>query len=72
MTPAIVALLQIVAPGALGGVLGSILGVFQTPGAGIVIAAGKKLARGDHLSAEDKVFIKQYNKTHYRPFETVR
>lgn len=66
MTAAI-ALLQILAPGLLGGTLGTIIGILQTPGVGIIIAASKKAAHGDHLSEEDKAFIHEYNRTHYRP-----
>jgi hypothetical protein len=67
MTPAIIAMLELFAPGILGGIGGTLLGIFQTPEAGMIIAAGKKAARGDHLSEEDKQFVHQYNKTHYRP-----
>jgi len=73
MTPAIIALLQVVAPGLLGGTLGTILGVFQTPGAGAIIAIGKRLARGDHLSEESKQILKEHNQKYYRgPYQSYR
>jgi len=74
MTPAILMLLQFAAPGLLsGGAIGTVLGIFSTPGVGTIVKLGRHVARGDHLSAEDKVFIREYNKTHYRPtYELIR
>ena len=49
----------------VGGSLGTIIGIFQDPIMNKVLAFSSQalghLARGDHLSQEEKDFIKQYN-----------
>lgn len=64
MSAIVIAALQVVAPGLLGGALGSLLGVLQMPGIGAVLKVGKKMANGDHLSEEDKEYIHKYNQAH--------
>tara|TARA_R110000824_G_scaffold526_7_gene3360 strand:- start:7961 stop:8197 length:237 start_codon:yes stop_codon:yes gene_type:complete len=62
----LIAVLEVAAPSLLTGVGGIILAHFQNPLAIGVIKLGKKAARGDHLSEEDKSFIHEYNKSHGR------
>lgn len=74
----LITVLEVAAPSLLTGVGGVIIAHLQNPLAAGVIKLGKRLARGDHLSEEDKVFIRDYNKTHgvgspgYSPFDTYR
>lgn len=56
-----VLILQFVAPSLLAGSLGAAIGVLQTPLAGVAIKLGKRMARGEHLDASEKAFIKRYN-----------
>lgn len=53
----------------IGGSVGSILGILQDPIMNKVLSFSLKklsgLARGEHLSEEDKVFIKDYNSRKY-------
>jgi hypothetical protein len=62
-TAAIIAILQAVAPGILAGGLGSVLGVLQTPIAKEILDMGKKMAKGEHLSDEEKAWAKDYHDT---------
>lgn len=73
MTAIAIAIIQMLAPSLLTGTIGTIIGILQTPGAGTVIALGKKAARGDHLNDQEKAIFKEYNRTHYRsPFPEIR
>ena len=53
----------------IGGSVGSILGILQDPIMNKVLSFSLKklsgLARGEHLSEEDKAFIKDYNSRKY-------
>lgn len=53
--------LQLLAPGLLGGSVGVVLGILQSPLAGPVATLAKAAAEGKHLSDDEKEFIKQYN-----------
>lgn len=74
----LIAVLEVAAPSLLSGVGGVVLAHLQNPLAGGILKLGKRLARGDHLSEEDKIFIHEYNKTHgvgspgYSPSNTYR
>ena len=54
-------ILTYVAPGLLaGGIIGHVGAILETPAAGIVIAAAKKVARGEHLSDEEARLAEEY------------
>jgi hypothetical protein len=54
-------LIPIIAPGLTGGALGVILGVLKSPAAKPVIALLKSAVKGEHLSDEEKEFVRNYN-----------
>jgi hypothetical protein len=65
MVTVIAILSSLALPGTAGAVLGLVLGILKNPAAKpafrIASELSKKLVKGDHLSNEDKKFIKDYN-----------
>lgn len=53
----------------IGGSLGTVIGVLKDPLFGLTFKFAtnnlSKIARGDHLNAEEKEFIKKYNSRKY-------